>query len=283
MRVDYKYGFQGQERDDEMKGEGNSVNFEYRMHDPRIGRFFAVDPLTKKYPANSPYAFSENRVLDAIEMEGLEAFYIHGTKDLLFGLFSGSTGSHDLKNELLQGIGEVFGNKITNREFNWSGGISDKERHEAARSLALYVMAKRKRNEPITLIGHSHGGNVSIEAANLLVSIHGVDPSQINIVALNTPRQEDITLKYSKVNLYAVSNGYDVVQKAGNDRFGKHGVDVDNADSYIKYDNQIFSKDRLGHFGIGKTNVKHWLPKLAKKVNEHKATKVYKKVYHGTF
>ena len=38
-----------------------------------------------------------------------------------------------------------------------------------------------------------------------------------------------------------------------------------------------------GHFGIGKTNVKHWLPKLAKKVNEHKATKVYKKVYHGTF
>jgi len=42
------------------------------MHDPRVGRFFAVDPLTKKYPHNSPYAFSENRVIDGIELEGLE-------------------------------------------------------------------------------------------------------------------------------------------------------------------------------------------------------------------
>mgnify|MGYP002378600305 FL=1 len=68
----YRYGFQGQERDDEIKGEGNSLNFEYRMHDPRIGRFFAVDPLAKKYPYNSCYAFSENRPIDGVELEGLE-------------------------------------------------------------------------------------------------------------------------------------------------------------------------------------------------------------------
>jgi hypothetical protein len=46
------------------------------MHDPRIGRFFAIDPLTVKYPHNSPYAFSENRVIDCIELEGLEVFKI---------------------------------------------------------------------------------------------------------------------------------------------------------------------------------------------------------------
>src|SRR5690554_3707572 len=68
----YRYGFQGQEMDDEVKGEGNSVNYKYRMHDPRVGRFFAVDPLAPEYPHNSPYAFSENRVLDGIELEGLE-------------------------------------------------------------------------------------------------------------------------------------------------------------------------------------------------------------------
>ncbi|WP_107037896.1 hypothetical protein [Brumimicrobium mesophilum] len=67
-----RYGFQGQEMDDEIKGEGNSVNYKYRMHDPRVGRFFAVDPLASKYPYNSPYAFSENRVLDGVELEGLE-------------------------------------------------------------------------------------------------------------------------------------------------------------------------------------------------------------------
>ncbi|MGB0871158.1 MAG: RHS repeat-associated core domain-containing protein, partial [Flavobacteriales bacterium] len=70
---EYRYGFQGQEKDDEIKGEGNSVNYKYRMHDPRIGRFFAVDPLAPEYPHNSPYAFSENRVIASVELEGLEA------------------------------------------------------------------------------------------------------------------------------------------------------------------------------------------------------------------
>ena len=68
----YRYGFQGQEKDDEVKGEGNSVNYKYRMHDPRIGRFFAVDPLAPKYPHYSPYSFSGNKVIHAIELEGLE-------------------------------------------------------------------------------------------------------------------------------------------------------------------------------------------------------------------
>lgn len=69
---DYRYGFQGQEMDNEIKGEGNSYNYTFRMHDPRIGRFFSIDPLTTKYPWYSPYAFSGNRVIDATELEGLE-------------------------------------------------------------------------------------------------------------------------------------------------------------------------------------------------------------------
>lgn len=68
----YRYGFQGQESDDEVKGEGNSVNYKYRMHDPRIGRFFAIDPLAPKYPWYTPYQFSGNKVIHAVELEGLE-------------------------------------------------------------------------------------------------------------------------------------------------------------------------------------------------------------------
>jgi RHS repeat-associated protein len=68
----YRYGFQGQEKDDELKGEGNSLNYTFRMHDPRIGRFFAVDPLEKSYPYYSPYSFSGNKVIAHIELEGLE-------------------------------------------------------------------------------------------------------------------------------------------------------------------------------------------------------------------
>ena len=80
---DYRYGFQGQEMDDEVKGEGNSLNYTFRMHDPRVGRFFAVDPLFKQYPWNSSYAFSENRLIDAIDLEGAEK--------LIVGKFSNPT------------------------------------------------------------------------------------------------------------------------------------------------------------------------------------------------
>lgn len=73
----YRYQFQGQEADNEIKGEGNSYNYEYRMHDPRIGRFFACDPLESEYSYNSPYAFSENVVINAVELEGLEKVYVY--------------------------------------------------------------------------------------------------------------------------------------------------------------------------------------------------------------
>jgi hypothetical protein len=33
----------------------------------------SIDPLVEKYPHNSTYAFSANRVIDAVELEGLEA------------------------------------------------------------------------------------------------------------------------------------------------------------------------------------------------------------------
>jgi RHS repeat-associated protein len=77
-----RYFFQGQEMDNEVKGEGNSVNFEYRMHDPRLGRFFAIDPLIKEYPHYSPYTFSGNEVIEKIELEGMEpADYLLNAKN----------------------------------------------------------------------------------------------------------------------------------------------------------------------------------------------------------
>ena len=73
----YRYGFNNKEKDDEIKGEGNSINYSFRMHDPRLGRFFAVDPLSAAFPHNSPYAFSENIVINAVELEGLEKVYVY--------------------------------------------------------------------------------------------------------------------------------------------------------------------------------------------------------------
>lgn len=68
----YRYGYNGMEKDDVVSGKGNSYNYKYRMHDPRLGRFLSVDPLFKDYCMNSPYSFAENDVIRAIDVEGLE-------------------------------------------------------------------------------------------------------------------------------------------------------------------------------------------------------------------
>ncbi|UBZ14000.1 hypothetical protein LDL77_19230 [Flagellimonas marinaquae] len=92
---EYRYGFQGQDKDSEIKGEGLSVNYKYRMHDPRVGRFFAVDPLAYDYPWNSPYAFSENNVIHAVELEGLEKSVVNenGKQSIVSGPITNSFGS----------------------------------------------------------------------------------------------------------------------------------------------------------------------------------------------
>jgi hypothetical protein len=51
------------------------------MHDPRLGRFFAIDPLASKYPWYSSYQFSGNKLIHAIELEGLEEFELNSNSE----------------------------------------------------------------------------------------------------------------------------------------------------------------------------------------------------------
>src|SRR5690554_1271658 len=46
----YRYGFNSMERDDEIKGKGNSYDFGARMYDPRVGRWLSVDPKAALLP-----------------------------------------------------------------------------------------------------------------------------------------------------------------------------------------------------------------------------------------
>jgi RHS repeat-associated protein len=68
----YRYGFNGKENDNEVKGEGNQQDYGMRIYDPRLMRFLSVDPLTKDYPSWSTYPFCMNRPIDGIDLDGLE-------------------------------------------------------------------------------------------------------------------------------------------------------------------------------------------------------------------
>ena len=86
---DYRYGFQGQEEDNEIN---NKYSFKFRLYDPNISRFHSIDPLTSKYPHLSSYCFSGNRVLDAIELEGAEPVTINATEGTTYSGISRKYG-----------------------------------------------------------------------------------------------------------------------------------------------------------------------------------------------
>ncbi len=74
----YRYGFNGKENDNEVKGEGNQQDYGMRIYDPRIGKFLSVDPLTAEYPMLTPYQFASNRPIDGIDQDGLEWKPVNG-------------------------------------------------------------------------------------------------------------------------------------------------------------------------------------------------------------
>jgi RHS repeat-associated protein len=68
----YRYGFNGKENDNEVKGEGNQQDYGMRVYDSRVGRFLSVDPITTKYPELTPYQFASNSPISNIDIDGLE-------------------------------------------------------------------------------------------------------------------------------------------------------------------------------------------------------------------
>jgi RHS repeat-associated protein len=68
----YRYGFNGKEFDSEWKGEGNSYDYGFRVHDARVGRFLSVDPLAAEYPWYTPYQYAGNKPTRYIDLDGLE-------------------------------------------------------------------------------------------------------------------------------------------------------------------------------------------------------------------
>jgi hypothetical protein len=102
---------------------------------------------------------------------------------------------------------------------------------------------------------------VAIEAANILVKYHKVQANQITIVALNTPREQDISLNYKGVTLYTINAKDDYIQRIGSDYGYPNTTTTKNVDLSIYYDDQYSNPD-VNHVGPANINVKQWLPKL---------------------
>ena len=67
----YRFSFNGMEKDDEVKGVGNSLDFGARIYDSRLGRFLSLDPLKDEFRGYSNYSFSINNPILFIDKNGL--------------------------------------------------------------------------------------------------------------------------------------------------------------------------------------------------------------------
>lgn len=122
----YSYGFQEQERQEETGWN----SFKWRNYDASLGRFFNTDPLSEVYAYQSHYNFSENRVTDAREIEGLEADLLNESEgDTDFASYEGrpydgglqsiTTYSNGIKEANIQNV-DLLGKSSSNQNsFSW--------------------------------------------------------------------------------------------------------------------------------------------------------------------
>lgn len=92
---DYRFGFNGKELDNEVKGSGNEYDFGDRIYDPRLGKWISLDSRFKSYPDYSPYNYSLNSPImlgdpngQWVEKKTTRFKIVNGEKVQLKGIFS---------------------------------------------------------------------------------------------------------------------------------------------------------------------------------------------------
>ncbi len=110
-----RYGFNGMEKDDEVKGGGNSYTSTFRELDSRLGgRWWSPDPVFK--PWESPYAWNTNNPISIIDPNGSDG---KGTKDK-------NKGTATLKaNIIFQNDGTVSDEDFNKYVDNFMKNVSD--------------------------------------------------------------------------------------------------------------------------------------------------------------
>lgn len=73
----YTYGFNGMEKDEEIKGQGNSYDFTARFLDPRVGRWLSTDPQAASFPSSSPYRFAGDNPTSMVDPDGEAEYSFH--------------------------------------------------------------------------------------------------------------------------------------------------------------------------------------------------------------
>jgi RHS repeat-associated protein len=254
------YLFNGKELD-----EGTGLYYYgARYYNPRESVWLSTDPLSGYNPVmevehyidgqhnggvynsfnHNTYGYCYQSPVKLVDPNGKQVVAIHGTW----------SNPDTWKNQkgIERAVQKVFGTKsikITNFNFKWSGGNYKSLRTKAAIELVSEIQKIRNKNnmmhtDPISLVGHSHGGNVAIEAINLMVGMEEFNEIKINLLTINTPVREDYQLseassaRVNHINIYDIE---DPIQIRG----GNSSRLVPDRPSAIKFTGEYGSSERI--------------------------------------
>jgi hypothetical protein len=111
--------------------------------------------------------------------------------------------------------------------FTWSGKNSVRERSYASGELAAVISSRFNSGVPsLSLVAHSHGGNVALKAVDRLVNSpteQSFDPTKLQIITLATPFLQVVDYPLRNQPLSVIDRALAAVQLAALDRIQGSG------------------------------------------------------------
>lgn len=140
---------------------------------PDVGRFFNVDPLSEKYSYQSHYNFSENRVVDARELEGLEKVQINeGTKNLIIAVQGwdnenpdpGKTQVKPDANSFSSSLIKAYGSQEGTQVAVFGASVIPRTKDDISASIKAF--REVSPDGKLVVVGHSLGGDNLVTVVN---------------------------------------------------------------------------------------------------------------------
>lgn len=127
------------EKDDELKGIGNSYDFGARMLDPRVGRWFAPDKMASRSPDWSPYRFCFDNPLRFVDKDGNWETDGHYWTVYMVGLMVGLSNTEAEELARLSELPDtsIHRNQASSQNYTWANAKKQKTTHSLLGSNAI--------------------------------------------------------------------------------------------------------------------------------------------------